>query len=432
MPKNCKPNRSLKLAEPWSHEELQRRRSLKLEKLKRKHMSDDGDDKDENKDIPFSLKRQMLLAHDTEEKKEKDKLRLHISKLNRQIEELRNRLTNWDDKEEEERLQKEKEEEQKRLKVEEDKEEIMLYGRRRIKKKRPGPETWKLRGAARPAWEVYDFDTRYVCPHMKEHEEAKEKVKRIQNILLLYRGKMDQGPKPHCYNFIMYLCQLGHLYYEEGKYSKARRAWIECLDLEGEVVMTNARYRLMRMYMNLGRNQSANRLCTDLSTTKSAWIQYSTLLLSYQNFISNDKSSKSSQELGTAFQAAISSNAYCIFYLSFQDVFQDVMEYTEDIEDAEEGSLLEAIEYCNSEQIGLWNKCGGVEWLTLKLGGVWRDLDWEGCLKEEENVGGGENNDEGDDDDDGEDSEEEDLDVSMYAGMFRTGMEMLIESGQLK
>ena len=70
MPKNCKPNRSLKLAEPWSREELQRRRELKVEKLKRKHMSDDGDE-DDNKNIPFSLKRQMILAHDTEEKKEK-------------------------------------------------------------------------------------------------------------------------------------------------------------------------------------------------------------------------------------------------------------------------------------------------------------------------------------------------------------------------
>ena len=83
MPKNCKPNRSLKHAEAWSHEELQRRRELKVEKLKRKHISQEkeaNDNADGGKDVnatnndnnvPFSLKRQMLLAHDTEDKKDK-------------------------------------------------------------------------------------------------------------------------------------------------------------------------------------------------------------------------------------------------------------------------------------------------------------------------------------------------------------------------
>jgi len=85
----------LKLAEPWSHEELQRRRELKVEKLKRKHISqtEDNDvdgsgngtsnnnDNDSN-NMPFRLKRQMLLAHDTEEKKEKGMLScLYISRV---------------------------------------------------------------------------------------------------------------------------------------------------------------------------------------------------------------------------------------------------------------------------------------------------------------------------------------------------------------
>merc|ERR1712151_1372035 len=351
-----------------------------------------NNDNDSN-NMPFRLKRQMLLAHDTVEKKEKDKLRLHISKLNRQIEILRNRLTNWDDKEEEERIKEEKKKdldnERKRL----EKEELLLYGRRLIKKRRPGPETWKLRGAARPAWEVYDFDTRYVCPYMAEHEEAKEKVKRVQNILCLYRGKMQDGPKPHCYNFVMCLCQLGHLYYEEQKYSKARQAWIECIDLEGEVVMTNARYRLLRMYMKLGRVESAKRLCAELSSssdnTKSAWIQYSALLLTYQT-INNDNTTtdaSSQQQLQEALQNAITSNIYCVFYLSFHDTAfnNDVMEYTEDIEDVPEGTLLEAIEYCTSEQLAIWNKTNGaIQWLRVQLMSIWKDLDWEKFLKKEE------------------------------------------------
>jgi len=277
-----------------------------------------------------------------------------------------------------------------------------------------------------------------------------EKVKRVQNILCLYRGKMQDGPKPHCYNFVMCLCQLGHLYYEEQKYSKARQAWIECIDLEGEVVMTNARYRLLRMYMKLGRVESAKRLCADLSSssdnTKSAWIQYSALLLTYQT-INNDNTTtdaSSQQQLQEALQNAITSNIYCVFYLSFHDTAfnNDVMEYTEDIEDVPEGTLLEAIEYCTSEQLAIWNKTNGaIQWLRVQLMSIWKDLDWEKCLKKEEDDGRDDSvmeenkNDHADEDEEGEDvdnEEEDDIDVSMYAGMFRTGMEMLIENGQLK
>jgi len=46
------------------------------------------------------------------------------------------------------------------------------------KKGRKGPESWKLQGAARLAWEVYDFDTRYVNPYIKDQEEAHKKAKR--------------------------------------------------------------------------------------------------------------------------------------------------------------------------------------------------------------------------------------------------------------
>ena len=365
----------------------------------------------------------------------------------------RNRLTNWDEKEEEERAKQEEKKEADNERIRLEKEELLLHGRRLIKKRRPGPETWKLRGAARPAWEVYDFDTRYECPFIKEHEEAKEKVKRIQNILCLYRGKMQDGPKPHCYNFVMNLCQLGHLCYEDHKYSKARQAWIECIDLEGaDVVMTNARYRLIRMYMKLGRAQSVNRLCADLSsssnTTKSAWIQYSALLLTYQTFNNNNtdtdtpSTSASKQLLQEALQNAIASNIYCIFYLAFHDTAfnNDVMEYTDDIEDVPEGTLLEAIEYCTSEQLTIWNQTNGaIQWLRTQLMSIWKDLDWESSLKKEEEDGRDDTNgveenknDDADGDEQDDVEEEDDIDVSMYAGMFRTGMEMLIENGQLK
>ena len=46
------------------------------------------------------------------------------------------------------------------------------------KSRRLGPETWKLRGAAHPAWKVYDFDTGCIDPYLQQHAEARAKHQR--------------------------------------------------------------------------------------------------------------------------------------------------------------------------------------------------------------------------------------------------------------
>ena len=134
-------------------------------------------------------------------------------------------------------------------------------------------------------------------------------------------------------------------------------------------------------------------------------------------------------------------------------------EYTEEVEDAhEESPLEEAIEYCNSEQMGAWQGTDGAcEWVRsviLKVlkgqsvsGGVlslsdincWKDkLDQikeeyaafmeeqklANCVDEEISDGG--SDEEGEEDDD-----EMVVDVNMFAGMFETAMEMLQEAGEL-
>jgi hypothetical protein len=51
------------------------------------------------------------------------------------------------------------------------------------------PSTWKLWGAVQLAWKVYDFDTRYVCPHLKNFRDADSKAKLVQNIFHKHRGQ---------------------------------------------------------------------------------------------------------------------------------------------------------------------------------------------------------------------------------------------------
>merc|ERR1719343_199348 len=62
---------------------------------------------------------------------------------------------------------------------------------------------------------------------------------------------------------------------------------------------------------------------------------------------------------------AIKSNIFCAYYLAFFDDFNEVMEYTEEIEDANDDSpLKQAIEYCNSEQLGAWKGTdGAMDWV---------------------------------------------------------------------
>jgi tetratricopeptide (TPR) repeat protein len=390
--------------------------------------------KEEEEDAPPSLsqreRRTMARTRDSKEKRDAQKLHLHITKTQREIDKLRERLENWDDVEEAKKGQREASNEPSI----------------KNKKGRKGPETWKLRGAARPASEVYDFDTRYEDPHLKAHEEATAKAKRQRNVLAIYKGRLgdessdDCPPQPHCRNLLALLMQLGMLQLEAKKYKAARAAFLECMELDGtEHPITSARARLMRLYLEANRPDSARRLWERLSNDTSAWIRYSAALVEYVSWkiLGEEGSSQSSAEALLA--QAIRSNVYCAFYIAFHDFFESVMEYTDEIEEADEGTLEEAIEYCNSEQWGAWiGTDGAVEWVLEVLLGATQgrqpgseggtlqpsDLEWKERLREIEQLCDREEGTRTGEEDEG-------VDVAMFAGMFRTAMEMVEDSGEL-
>jgi tetratricopeptide (TPR) repeat protein len=411
-------------------------------------------------------RRRELLSHDTLSKRDAMKLRLHLTKAQREVDEMKQRLQVWDAQEE---MAKEKE----RQRLEDNPPPPK-------KKGRLGPETWKLKGAARPAWEVYDFDTRFVDVHIEAHKEAKIKATRCENLLLVYKGRFAEAAPDAARDYLGLLMQLGHISVEAKKYKTARAAWLECIELEGDNPVSTARESLMRMYLDLKRYDSAFRFGEQLADDSSVWIRYSFAVVAFQQ-----KKPEAEEYMVRAIQA----NPFCAYYLAFYDTFNGVMEYTEDLaesEDEPQSSLEEAIEYCSSEQVPMWldSKAN----LTLKnilvraaQGNHSRlkasELEWsdrlvrieeesdriakEAALREDEEEEESDDRadedrsedeedvqeeerqrrkqkdrseeDEGEDEEDHSDEDEEEVkvDVRMYAGMFRTAMEMLEESGQL-
>lgn len=398
-----------------------------------------------------------LLSRDSKQKREEGKNRLVIKRTQRLLEKLRSRLESWDDVEE--ALLLKKEEEQRRLEEENE-------GKVKVRKGRLGPETWKLKGAARPAYMVYDFDTRHVDPHIKAHEDAKIKAARSRNVLVLCKGKfgIENGkdvPQPQCREYLSLLMQLGNVSMYAQQMKTARKSFQQCMELESEYPITPARCQLMRLYMDANRPDSARRLWEKLPRNDpSVWIQYSAVLIEFVSFKILEEEGSSEQKCEAKLVDAIKSNIFCAYYLAFFDNFTEVMDYTEDIEDADDDSPLEqAIEYCNSEQVGAWKGTeGAMDWVKNFVVRVLSnestskeqnltvsDLDWREALSKTRKTNGAndddmddkkssDGDDDGDDgdDNDGDDDDESVVDIEMYATMFETAMEMLEDSGALK
>lgn len=403
-------------------------------------------------------RRSALLTRDSKEKHEAGKLKLHIKRVQRQIDNLRQRLEAWDDVEEARLAKKAQQREEAERKDREDE----RAGKSKPKRGRLGPETWKLKGAARPAWQVYDFDTRYVDPYIKAHEEAREKVARSRNIMVLGKGRFGEEdssdhqavPQPQCREFLALLMQLGNLAMQANQLKTARAAFLECIDLDSiKHPITPARCQLVRLYMEANRPDSARRLCERIPTTDpSVWIRYSAALIEFVSWKILEEEGSTRQTAELHIIRAIKANVFCAYYLAFHDTFEEVMDYVDEIEGADESSpLLEAIEYCNSEQYGAWRGTDdALDWVKGTLLRVLNgdsitvgdgiltpsDLDWRVPLaRVRENHPQTEDNKAEDVDVEDEEGDDQDsdagsvVDVAMFTGMFETGMEMLEVSG---
>jgi tetratricopeptide (TPR) repeat protein len=403
------------------------------------------------------------------------KLKLHITKAQKDVQTLRNKLQNWDP------LAYQQEQAAKNAPP----------PPTEPKKGRKGPETWKLKGAARPAWQVYDFDTRYVDPYAAAHDAARAKAGRIQNLVAVYRGKFGRPTKMDhhddnnnrqpemCREFLSALMRLGNLYLENRQYRLARQVFLECIELEGDdddaeqnPPITSARESLMELYLQVPKYDSALRLGERFPSDASVFFRYSAALAAVQ---------LRSEKVHNLMAHAIRSNVFVAYYLSYYETFANVMEYLEDIQNAKEeedndderqSSFEEALEYCgNPDTIQRWLQIpnsmdtlkhvlqsginGTTHDTTLSL--QVSDLDWNSRLAKIEQEYHDRHahsiNNVTEDDDNNESSDhlstrkgrdESDIitattttttttsgvDLPMFAKMFRTAMEILEHSGE--
>jgi hypothetical protein len=370
--------------------------------------------------------RSALLTHNTKEKRDARKLQLHIAKVQRELNELKERLSNWDSVRE---AQRKKEKLQKEL------QEAEQSPKKR--KGRLGPESWKLRGAARPAWEVYDFDTRYVDPHAKAQEQAIATAARSQNLL---RTRAPDGSyrlhsvaPEEAREYLKLLMQLGYLSQEAKQYKTARAAFLECIDLEGDdddgqrssppTILTTAREACMRMFLELERSDAAFRLGERWAKDSSCVIRFSMAVLAIQL-------RKDEAIIHTLMLQAIQSNIFATIYLCHYDTFVDAMEFTEELHDADDeqqSTLEEALEYCSSTYAALWRQTdGAIDRLHRSLQDnslTPADREWKDRLSQIESQYHTRKAD--NDVECGNDSPSHGIDILMYAGMFRTAMDMI-------
>jgi hypothetical protein len=385
------------------------------------------------------------LTHNTREKRDAAKLQLHIAKVQRELKDLKQRLSNWDPVREAKRKEEILQNERSKIELEAGDDPKLTKKRRG----RLGPESWKLRGAARPAWEVYDFDTRYIDPHVKEHERAAAAVARSQNLLITRTTPGDSKGQKQCLlhtvapdegrEYLGLLMQLGYLSQEAKQYKTARGTFLECIELEGDDliaagsanVITAARDSLMRMYLDLQRFDAAFQLGERFTLDGSCTIRFSMAVLAIQL-------EKDEHVVNDLIIQAIKSNIFATYYLCYYETFIVAMEFTEEFHDAEDepqSTFEEALEYCSSSYGAHWHKTkGAIATLQRILHQNQSDfspsdLDWKDRLSQiESQYLARRGRDNKDFDESGDDLHYSGQDIPMFAGMFRTAMDMVNDS----
>jgi len=249
-------------------------------------------------------------------------------------------------------------------------------------------------------------------------------------------------------------CALLHV--DAKKFKYARQTLMEVVELEGKAAQTpysNARCRLMRLCIEANRPDSARKLWERLPLDySSVWIRFSAVLLEYVSWNVLKEKGSTKDTADKLLLEAVRANVFCAYYIAFHETFGQVFEYTEDIEDADNGTLEQAIEYCNSEQMGSWvGTEGAVEWIRSAILQALHaspssgtdesllgrdDVEWVRPLVkmevEYENTEAERKNDINMDsfNTDEEDTiDDKEVDLLMFSGMFRTGIDMLSDIG---
>ena len=389
--------------------------------------------------------RRTRFAHDTLHKNMEDTQRLRLKKTRNTLIAAKSTLSPFDHlKYREEAKQREKQEAATRA------HKSLTKIQRRIKAKNLDPENWKLKGAARPAHEVYDFDVNFVDVHIVALDEAKLSKARSVDLKVECGGRFSaaSSPQPVCLDYLGALRDHGEECVIGKKYKEARDVFREGVELDGLTDVFGFRGRLLCMFLEVNKPESVRRFMADAvergEVVRSGVAVYANALVEFVSGVVLEEEGSSEETARVAVKQALKSNLYIGLYLSFYDMFQECVEYGDEIDLCEEGGVLEAIKFGSSRRVGPWMETEGfVEFLREEVLGalVSKDTwcDWKGRLnelvgeeeEEEEKEKEGSSEEEEDEEEDEEEEGGKGLgnDAKMFAGMILTAMEMVSESG---
>ena len=380
--------------------------------------------------------RRSIFEHDTHHKKQQDRDRLNIALTRKTLQSLRPLLSPFDATVYSASLAKDALKQQQQTAH-----NSLSQVQRRIKARNLDPEKWELKGAARPASEVYDFDVNFVDVHVKALEDHKTSLARSVDLAVTRRGKFSHAdsPQPMCLDFLNALRDHATECVAAKKFKEARETYKEAIALDAESDVFGFRGRLISMFLECNKPDSIRRFVEDEASTsstggthRSGVVMYAYALIEYvsAHLLKEDDSDAATAR--AALKAALKTNLYIGLYLAFYDTFTECVEYAEEVMFCEEGGVLEAVKFGSSQQsVAAWMETeGATDWLreetiTILLGArgekesEW--ADWATRLGEASDDAG---------DKDAEKDEDDTLvgDVHMYAGMFLTAMEMVEES----
>jgi hypothetical protein len=225
---------------------------------------------------------------------------------------------------------------------------------------RLGPETWKLRGAARPWAElpenregpaIEDENGRAITPYVDGADKW--------NGLM---GKFSADPETREYLSVLF--KFAEACCESGFTNQACEHYEEALRLDKEDKM-GARARMVSCLMDDGEAQRA-RGVIDADTTGNAAMQYHKAMIEFVAWSINDEvEGGACEELATAeLKKAFDANPYFLVWVVHENVFNQVVEYVNEIKEWETqpGSVEEAFVVAGRDG-PLWAETdGALEW----------------------------------------------------------------------
>ena len=214
---------------------------------------------------------------------------------------------------------------------------------------------WKLKGAARPAPIIG-------AAPFNPHAEG---IVTGQDLFALSSAAFCQHPA--CVEYLRLKCELAQaLHNGAGSTKEAIPHYKRCIELDSNDSV-KARHGLVRALLDQSAADEARLLMNRFPLDSSAVFTWSLVAIEYISWRLLNEPGSGEEVAAKALTAAYASNPFIAWHLAHLEVFQEVIEYPDDICNPQDGSVEEAIQYV-SREAGLWADLEGVQgWLREYL-----------------------------------------------------------------